>query len=82
LTQRLVDWASASPHVSLVTPADPRRRAGIVSVTPRHPVEASRRLAAAGVIHSLREGAIRLSPHVFTPMRHVDRAIELLDQPR
>jgi len=46
-----------------VTPADPAHRAGIVSIAPPDPVAASARLEAARIIHSLREGAIRFSPH-------------------
>lgn len=62
----------------LLTPAEPERRAGIVSVTPAAPDAASRRLREAGVIHSLREGAIRLAPHFYTTPEEIDRAIALL----
>ena len=65
-------------RVRLVTPADPRRRAGVVAIAPRDPEGASARLTDAGVIHSLREGAIRLSPHFYNTEAEVDRAIEVL----
>jgi selenocysteine lyase/cysteine desulfurase len=78
LATRVVDWALARDDVRLVTPADPARRAGIVSVAPRDPVAASARLRAAGVVHSLREGAIRLSPHAYNTAEEVDRALALL----
>jgi cysteine desulfurase / selenocysteine lyase len=78
-TARLVAWAQASSTVELVTPAEPLQRAGIVSVAPRDPVATSRRLTDAGIIHSLREGAIRLSPHLFTPVSHLDRTIDVID---
>jgi selenocysteine lyase/cysteine desulfurase len=77
LVGQLLDGAVRA-GLDLVTPQEPARRAGIVSVMPRDATETSRRLTAAGVVHSLREGAIRLSPHVFTPPAHIERALEVL----
>jgi len=79
LTGRIVRWALGSADVRLVTPADPTRRAGIVAVAPRDPVAASDRLTAAGVTHSLREGAIRLSPHFYNTEEEIDTALALLE---
>jgi selenocysteine lyase/cysteine desulfurase len=76
---RIVAWAQATRGMTLVTPAEGARRAGIVAVIPPDPVDACRRLKAGGVAHSLREGAIRLSPHFFTPDAHIDRALGLLE---
>jgi len=78
LATRIVEWTSGKPGVRLVTPPDATRRAGIVAVAPRDPVAASERLTAAGVTHSLREGAIRLSPHFYNTDGEVDRALALL----
>lgn len=75
LTDDIVRWAAAQPDVELVTPALPDRRAGIVSVRPRDPVATSARLKAAGVVHSVREGAIRLSPHFYNTRDEVRRAL-------
>lgn len=75
----IVAWAESRADIRLVTPADPARRAGIVSVMPRDPAASSRRLREAGVVHSLREGAIRLSPHFYTTLDEIDRALELFD---
>ncbi len=47
-----------------VTPLE--RHGGIASLRPRNAMEASRRLEAARVIHSVREGTIRLAPHCYT----------------
>ena len=78
LTGRIVDWALGSAGVRLVTPPERERRAGIVAVAPRDPVAASERLTRAGVIHSLREGAIRLSPHFYNTEEEIDAALALL----
>lgn len=75
---KLVKWALGRSDVELVTPADAGRRAGIVSVVPRDPVATSARLERVGIGHSLREGAIRLSPHFFTPDDHIDQVMEAL----
>jgi selenocysteine lyase/cysteine desulfurase len=80
LTELIVHWALGRHDVRLVTPADRARRAGIVAVAPRDPVAASERLTAAGVIHSLREGAIRLSPHFYNTEEEIDSALSLLSR--
>ncbi|MFN8582440.1 MAG: aminotransferase class V-fold PLP-dependent enzyme [Gemmatimonadaceae bacterium] len=77
-TDQIVDWAMRRSDIRLVTPSDPSERAGIVSLIPPDPAEACRRLEAAGVAHSLREGAIRLSPHFYTSAEEVDRALSLI----
>jgi selenocysteine lyase/cysteine desulfurase len=38
----------------------------------------SERLTAANVAHSLREGAIRLSPHFYNTHAEVERVLEIL----
>jgi len=64
--------------VTLVTPADPARRAGVIAVRPANPVEASARLHANGVPHALREGMLRLAPHFYITAGEVDRALGVL----
>ena len=78
LADQIVDWALGRSDVRLVTPADRSHRAGTVAVAPRDPAAASERLTAAGVIHSLREGAIRLSPHFYNTDEEIAAALELL----
>lgn len=78
LADVVVEWASDRKDVALVTPSDSSHRAGIVAVRPRDPQGASQRLTAAKVIHSLREGAIRFSPHFYNTREEVSRALEVL----
>ena len=78
LTGQIVEWALGRSDVRLVTPPDRACRAGIVAVAPRDPAAASERLTDAGVIHSLREGAIRLSPHFYNTEDEIDNALALL----
>jgi selenocysteine lyase/cysteine desulfurase len=80
LADRIVSWA-ADRDVELVTPRDQRRRGGIVSVKPANARAVSDRLRAAGVSHSFREGAIRLSPHIYNTTAEIDAALELIGRP-
>lgn len=77
---RIYEWAGAHDRVQLVSSPELARRSGIVAVVPPEPSRASAALTAAGVAHSLREGAIRLSPHWFTPAEHVTYALDVLDR--
>jgi selenocysteine lyase/cysteine desulfurase len=71
----LADGARAS-GVHVVTPAG--RRAGIVTVRPRDVRSTSERLRDARVVHSVREGTIRLSPHCYTTSEEIRTALGAL----
>jgi cysteine desulfurase / selenocysteine lyase len=77
LADKIVSCAQ-SWGIDLLTPADRERRAGIVSIRPRDAAAASQRLTSAGIVHSLREGAIRLSPHVYNTAAEIRQVFELL----
>ena len=79
LADRIVRWAGSRRDVRLVTPRDPALHAGIVSLVPADAAASSARLTAAGVSHSLREGAIRLSPHCYNTGVEVDGALAVLE---
>jgi cysteine desulfurase/selenocysteine lyase len=76
---QIVEWAERRRDVTLVTPADPSRRAGVIAVRPANPVEASTRLHANGVPHALREGMLRLAPHFYTTPDEVEHALHFLE---
>jgi len=78
LGERIVNWAVARDDIELVTPADPRYRAAVIAVRPIDALGASRRLSAAGVVHSFREGSIRFSPHFYNTDEEIDRALALI----
>jgi selenocysteine lyase/cysteine desulfurase len=78
LADRIVEWACWRDDVDLVTPADASRRGAIVSVRPRDARAASARLTAARIAHSLREGAIRLSPHFYNTAEEVDQVLRVI----
>jgi selenocysteine lyase/cysteine desulfurase len=79
LGDMVVDWAQSRRDVTLVTPADPARRAGVLSFTPTDLEGMHARLREGGVVHTVREGAIRLSPHMYNTADEVRRVLALLD---
>lgn len=78
LVGMVVDWAQSRSDVRLVTPADPQRRAGVVSFVPRDLAPMVERLTAGKVIHTVREGAIRLSPHVYNTADEIGTVLDIL----
>jgi selenocysteine lyase/cysteine desulfurase len=80
LAERIVEWACSRNDVDLVTPADASRRAAVISVRPRDARAASARLAAARIAHSLREGAIRLSPHFYNTADEIERTLRVIGE--
>ena len=81
LADLIVEWAESERRFTLLTPADLSKRAGIVAVRPPDGVAASERLRKAGVVHSFREGAIRLAPHIYNTEDDVRAACRLIAAP-
>lgn len=79
ITAPLLQWATDRRGVKLFTPRDDARRAGIVAFATANVDGDSRRLREAGVVHSVREGAIRLAPHFHNSTDDIARVIEVLD---
>jgi cysteine desulfurase / selenocysteine lyase len=73
----LVDWAVRSG----VPIASPRGRAGtgILCLAPERVDEVYRSLSSARIVCSLREGAIRLSPHAYNTLAEMERVVDVLD---
>lgn len=82
LHEPLLDWTDRSADVEPVTPRDTRRRAGILTF--RHPrLEAARRgLDAAGVVYAVRDGALRLAPHIYNTAGQMEEVVRVLERAR
>jgi cysteine desulfurase / selenocysteine lyase len=78
LADRVLSWAKSN-GVEAVTPVDQAHRAGIVSLRFADGAGRSEKLRAAGVVHSFREGAIRIAPYFFNTFDEIDRALAVLD---
>jgi selenocysteine lyase/cysteine desulfurase len=74
----LLDWAGRV-GAKVVSPAA-ERGCGILCLAPENVGAAFRSLKAARVICSLREGAIRLSPHAYNTVQEMERVVEILEE--
>jgi selenocysteine lyase/cysteine desulfurase len=72
------DWAERR-GVRVTSPVG-RHGSGIVSVAPPEVDRVFDELSAAGVVASLREGSIRLSPHCYNTIDEMARVADLLDR--
>lgn len=68
----------ALPGSTMLTPERNAKRAGIVAVRTPDVAADSAKLRAAGVVHSVREGAIRIAPHFHSTLDDVERAVNSL----
>jgi cysteine desulfurase/selenocysteine lyase len=73
----VLDWADRS-GTPVASPRD-ARGSGILCLAPDRVEEVHRRLKSARIICSLREGAIRLSPHCYNAVSEMERVVEVLD---
>ena len=64
--------------LEIVTPKEPEHRSGIVTIHVPDAENVHRRLNRAGVIVSLREGLLRISPHCTNTPEDVERLLAIL----
>jgi selenocysteine lyase/cysteine desulfurase len=70
--------ASEAGVLELTSPVSPRHDSAIVCVRTPDLEVATRALRAAGVVCVVREGSIRLSPHVFNTVEEIERVVAVL----
>ena len=73
----VLEWA-ARTGTRIVSPRD-GRGSGILCIAPDGVEDAHRRLKRARIISSLREGAIRLSPHLYNTVAEMERVVDVLE---
>jgi selenocysteine lyase/cysteine desulfurase len=74
----VVKWAQEN-GVRITSPLEDRHRSAILCVAPPKAAEAFHAVKRARIVCSLREGAIRLSPHVYNTVEEMERVVEVLD---
>ena len=74
----ILKWAEEN-DVRITSPTENGHRSAILCVAPPKPAEAYHGLKRARVVCSLREGAIRLSPHCYNTVEEMEKVIEVLD---
>lgn len=77
LHEPVLAWAERT-GVPVVSPIG-EHGSGILCLAPGEVGESFRRLKAARIICSLREGAIRLSPHGYNTVEEMERVVSVLD---
>jgi cysteine desulfurase/selenocysteine lyase len=78
LIDPVAEWLEAR-RVRIVSDMSPARRSGIFAFRPRDLQGTVRALHAAGVVCVPREGAVRLSPHLYNTHEEMARVVEVLD---
>ncbi len=81
LVQRLLDQVDLD-YYQLLSPSQEPTRSTLVVLRPRreNPATVHARLSAAGIDAALREGCVRLSPHLHNTAADIDRAADALNQ--
>lgn len=78
LHEPVLAWAARSgARVASPTGA---RSSGILCVAPPNVGQAFRALKGAHIVSSMREGAIRLSPHAYNTLDEMERVVEALEE--
>lgn len=79
--QYLLDGLAARPDISVISPTQAQRRAGII--TYRHKLISSTQLYQSLTAHQIicahRGAGIRFSPHFYTPFKKLDEVLNFLD---
>jgi selenocysteine lyase/cysteine desulfurase len=78
LHEPIFAWADAH-GMRVVSPRDERHRSAILCIAPEEPVEAYHALKRARIVCSLREGAIRLSPHCYNTVGEMEKVLDVLE---
>ena len=72
-------WADER-GITVRSSRDDAHRSAIIAVAPEPAAEAYHALKRAHIVCSLREGAIRLSPHCFNTVEEMERVLDVLDE--
>ena len=77
----LRDSLASFAGINLLTPANPRQRAGIIAfkIAGVDLRELHKRLLQNQVICAHRGGAIRFSPHYYTSMQYIDKVLDIMN---
>ena len=81
LLDPLVEWLRETGGGEVTSDLHPARRSGVFAFRPADPAAAFRAVHRAGIVCSLREGSIRLSPHLYSTPDDVGAVIDVLAHP-
>jgi selenocysteine lyase/cysteine desulfurase len=78
----LIEWVERSSDVESASARVAAHRSGIYCFRPPAVDRVHAALAAEGVVCVVREGAIRLSPHLYNTRGEMERVVEILERSR
>jgi selenocysteine lyase/cysteine desulfurase len=78
----LIEWVERSSDVESASATEAAHRSGIYCFRPPAVDGVHAALAAEGVVCVVREGAIRLSPHLYNTRGEMERVVEILERSR
>lgn len=78
LQEPMLTWADER-GIRVVSPRTPAHQSAIFCLAPLNAVEAYHTLKRARVVCSLREGALRLSPHAYNTREELEKVIDVLE---
>lgn len=78
----LIDWLRDTPEAEILSDLEPARRSAIFCFRVPRAERVFDTLRSAGVLCAFREGAIRLSPHLYNSEAEIGRVVEILDRCR
>jgi len=80
--QYLLDGLASRPDITVISPIESQRRAGIITFT--HNLMSAPKLYQSlmdnNIICAHRGGGVRFSPHFYTPFEKLDQALNFLDR--
>lgn len=76
----LRSWLASREKVDTLEASELRHRSAILCFRPPNAGAVYERLTAAGVACALREGAIRLSPHLYNTADEIVKVVEILEE--
>ncbi len=79
LIDRLIEYLQTDRRYRIVSSLEATNRSSILSFTCPNAAVLHKKLSASKIISSYREGAIRVSIHLFNDRSDIDRLIEMLD---
>jgi len=80
LLDRLISYLQAHDKFQIVSSLDPNCRSSILAFTCANAAKLQKKLSAEKIISSYREGAIRVSVHLFNDRSDIDRLIGALER--
>jgi selenocysteine lyase/cysteine desulfurase len=78
LHEPVISWAR-DHGVRIASAEDDAHRSAIICLAPERAAEAYHAVKRSHIVCSLREGAIRLSPHCYNTVEEMERVLDVLD---